>query len=1139
MINKSFFAVMLVLIMVCALKSQMQWQEIPSPSEHLLRFNKVQGYEKKLFWDDSGTAWHVENHEKVWTDSRGALQYVYSYMQDSSIVQLSILKDYSSLVTLIRHNSVVFEDTLAGVPLTFIGPLKDKGFFITGDWGTFFLWEEGKFIRKPVPFTNHVTTAHVTSDGNLWLAVRQEGLFYWNHEAWKHYPVADYIGTDISQIIVKDDSLAGFLARDGKKYYRKGEIFKQGMTLPPAEAWFGEGKSELWLFYGARGYFLEYFKGTYRRVPVSPNVLVLYAALFSDSLSLLTLSDNTLLQGTYTNELVFRELSGNYSFTGGRFEETKDALILDINGNGLKDILLLNKNEKANLRLYAQIDSMEFMDATLNSGLASYHHVVQVIPGDMNGDGYGDLVLLARENSSYIIYTLLYERDYNYREQHAVTLLDTLFIRIDQIQLYDMDADNIPDLLLTGHYGQDNRRGELIWLEGHRYSSWGKPTPVPSTKFWNNYIQIADLDLNGNDDLILGTDWETDRIVSDFLTSPRIIELPKVSRTRKLLLGDLNKDGLPDIIRHNQFSIDIFINHGNQTFVDATQRVFEEDPPDNVNDMELSDLNCDGYPDLLVATVNDSNRLWINNSGKSFAEKTVETNFSIPGALGFRTDDLDYDGAPDIFGLGKSYNILWLNQFNGPAPSRIKWFGTGADWNIPALLLKNDSVNEKNEYWIQPTTLTTQVSVYDKGKKRGSVSTKVWNKQTFTLTPGKTTQIYNPSKEIYFFKKWFQKGIYLFHRPMVYCYSGSFLFMLLILMIALKMGKQKLHWSATFQQAMIILNLTVFWVLMVLLSDQSSLIRFAVPPVIILVLNSLPHLTISPLLKKIHTQDLPSRRYALLQQLMVFTHGEWAMSNLNGLILHLRNFPEKKICNDRYVKILTERINMYLNLTSQKLSQIVEKGIKTDIQPDMFDKVRETNLIIITELKNLKKNNFSGQKADVQETVTELESLKMWVGDVKQATFRYFSCDAKKVIRQLVEDKKEEFDQSGIHILVTGLEQECASVLIPAYELADILDNLLQNANKALAKTDDPVKEVILAMKKVGHQCSITIADSGINVSSDSRQKIFTMAYSTWGGSGKGLAMSARIADMYGGHLYLSDSSPLGGAAFVLNLYLA
>jgi signal transduction histidine kinase len=64
----------------------------------------------------------------------------------------------------------------------------------------------------------------------------------------------------------------------------------------------------------------------------------------------------------------------------------------------------------------------------------------------------------------------------------------------------------------------------------------------------------------------------------------------------------------------------------------------------------------------------------------------------------------------------------------------------------------------------------------------------------------------------------------------------------------------------------------------------------------------------------------------------------------------------------------------------------------------------------------------------------------------------------------------------------------------------------------------------------------LSVADHGAGVPPSDREKVFLPFYSTKpGGAGFGLAIVARIADLHGGTVEVSDG-PGGGAVFTLRL---
>jgi signal transduction histidine kinase len=99
------------------------------------------------------------------------------------------------------------------------------------------------------------------------------------------------------------------------------------------------------------------------------------------------------------------------------------------------------------------------------------------------------------------------------------------------------------------------------------------------------------------------------------------------------------------------------------------------------------------------------------------------------------------------------------------------------------------------------------------------------------------------------------------------------------------------------------------------------------------------------------------------------------------------------------------------------------------------------------------------------------------------------------------------------------------------------LANLLRNAAEATPaeRRREPLA-VTLWGERRGSEVILSVADHGAGVPPSDREKVFLPFYSTKpGGAGFGLAIVARIADLHGGTVEVSDG-PSGGAVFTLRL---
>src|SRR5258708_2275015 len=142
-------------------------------------------------------------------------------------------------------------------------------------------------------------------------------------------------------------------------------------------------------------------------------------------------------------------------------------------------------------------------------------------------------------------------------------------------------------------------------------------------------------------------------------------------------VGDINKDGLPDIyFSSNNLENKLYLNKGNFEFEDITQHAGAGCKPGWKTGVSMVDINADGWLDLYVCRSADSNPqnrkhfLLINNHDLTFTEKASEyglddDSYSTQAAF----FDYDRDGDLDVFllnhsllSISNSFNISMLNK---------------------------------------------------------------------------------------------------------------------------------------------------------------------------------------------------------------------------------------------------------------------------------------------------------------------------------------------------------------------------------------------------------------------------------------------------------------------------------------------
>jgi enediyne biosynthesis protein E4 len=159
-------------------------------------------------------------------------------------------------------------------------------------------------------------------------------------------------------------------------------------------------------------------------------------------------------------------------------------------------------------------------------------------------------------------------------------------------------------------------------------------------------------------------------------------------------VGDINNDGRPDLYLTNLGHNQMYLNKGDGTFVDVTQKTGTDDPRWSTSASFL-DYDRDGWLDLMVLNYADfsvanspacyaattardyctpkvfrapGNRLFHNKGDGTFEDVTAAAGIDkdFGHGLGVVTADFDGDGWPDIYVANDGDpNQLWINQKNG------------------------------------------------------------------------------------------------------------------------------------------------------------------------------------------------------------------------------------------------------------------------------------------------------------------------------------------------------------------------------------------------------------------------------------------------------------------------------------------
>ena len=130
-------------------------------------------------------------------------------------------------------------------------------------------------------------------------------------------------------------------------------------------------------------------------------------------------------------------------------------------------------------------------------------------------------------------------------------------------------------------------------------------------------------------------------------------------------IGDINKDGLPDIYftANSKGNNKLYLNKGDFKFEDVTEKAGVKGLADWCAGAVMADVNGDGWLDIYVSAISNQfglkghNELYINKGDGTFTEQSAKYGLNFSGLSGQSAFfDYDHDGDLDCYLVNQSYH---------------------------------------------------------------------------------------------------------------------------------------------------------------------------------------------------------------------------------------------------------------------------------------------------------------------------------------------------------------------------------------------------------------------------------------------------------------------------------------------------
>lgn len=221
------------------------------------------------------------------------------------------------------------------------------------------------------------------------------------------------------------------------------------------------------------------------------------------------------------------------------------------------------------------------------------------------------------------------------------------------VDFIDQDLDGKTDIV--GNYD--------VLLSNGSYNFTNNGYPIKGN--WNKRAKrIFDINKDGNYDII-SSSFTNPSLDINFLDKSRNLvtekKLPETGQIEAVALGDINKDGLVDLIYTTEkFGDDKLVIQTNQNNNNFSRKEIKLNSASE--ELVLVDLDNNGFLDIVITEFNSKGIIWFKNTNGLFNEKSTilgtESIFAIKG------EDLDKDSNLDLVYLENmnfdSINIVVL-----------------------------------------------------------------------------------------------------------------------------------------------------------------------------------------------------------------------------------------------------------------------------------------------------------------------------------------------------------------------------------------------------------------------------------------------------------------------------------------------